>query len=157
MITNDQIEEYLIQTELPFEQVQEGMWLIHDEHDFVDNIVVLHTPPVITFRVKLMDLSDVDASLRGELFQRLLAYNAQDMVAGAYGLEDDAVVIIDSLQSANLDYNEFQASIDSITMSLRAHYPQIRELVPAAEGASKDADVEMSVEELEESIMEGRS
>ncbi|MEM1350187.1 MAG: hypothetical protein AAGI01_16630, partial [Myxococcota bacterium] len=60
MTTNDQIEEYLINTELPFEQVQEGMWLIHDENDYIDNIVVLHTPPVITFRVKLMELDAIE-------------------------------------------------------------------------------------------------
>ena len=143
--------------ELPFEQVQEGMWLIHDDHDYVDNIVVIHTPPVITFRVKIMDLKDVEESIRSSLFQRLLEYNAQDMVSGAYGLEDDAVVIIDSLQSENLDYNEFQASIDSITLSIRQHYSQIREFVPAAESpADTNGDGEMSVAELEESIMEGR-
>ncbi len=156
MITNDKIEEYLIQMELPFEQVQEGMWLIHDNHDFVDNIVVLHTPPVITFRVKMMDLGTVDESLRSNLFQRLLEYNAQDMVSGAYGLEDEAVVIIDSLQSENLDYNEFQASIDSITLSLLQHYTQIREFVPASENPDAgDDEGDMSVADLEESIMEG--
>ena len=157
MITNDKVEEYLIDMELPFEQVQEGMWLIHDDHDYVDNIVVIHTPPVITFRVKIMDLKDVEESIRSSLFQRLLEYNAQDMVSGAYGLEDDAVVIIDSLQSENLDYNEFQASIDSITLSIRQHYSQIREFVPATESPDDtNGDGEMSVAELEESIMEGR-
>lgn len=157
MMTNDKVEEYLIDMELPFEQVQEGMWLIHDDHEYVDNLVVIHTPPVITFRVKIMDLNDVDESIRSSLFQRLLEYNAQDMVSGAYGLEDDAVVIIDSLQSENLDYNEFQASIDSITLSIRQHYTQIREFVPATESPEDaEGDGEMSVAELEESIMEGR-
>lgn len=148
MITNDQIEEYLIHTELPYEQVQEGMWLIHDEHDYVDNIVVLHTPPVITFRVKVLDLDTVAKDKQLGLFGYLLKINANDMVAGAYGLEDDAVVITDSLQSENLDYNEFQASIDSITMSVREHYERLREFVPAVQ-------TQMSAAELEESIMQG--
>ena len=141
MITNDKIEEYLIHTELPYEQVQEGMWLIHDEHDFVDNLIVIHTPPVLTFRVKIMDLGDVEADQRQGLFEYLLQLNANDMVAGAYGLEDEAVVITDSLQSENLDYNEFQASIDSITLSIRQHYPRVRELVP---GEVIELDEEMS-------------
>ena len=152
MITNDKIEEYLIDTQLTFEQVQEGMWLIHDEHDFIDNIVVLHTPPVLTFRVKIMDLEDIPANNRAEVFKQLLALNATEMVAGAYGLEDDAVVITDSLQSENLDYNEFQASIDSITMSIREHYERIRNLWPE----DKDEEQEdLSGRELEESIMGG--
>lgn len=154
MTTNDQIEEYLINTELPFEQVQEGMWLIHDENDYIDNIVVLHTPPVITFRVKLMELDAIeDMSERAQLFEHLLRLNANDMVAGAYGLEGGAVVIIDSLQSENLDFNEFQASIDSITLSIQEHYRPISDMLPSREVESSDEDI--SVAELEESIMEG--
>lgn len=148
MITNDQIEEYLIHTELPYEQVQEGMWLIHDDNDYIDNIVVIHTPPVITFRVKLLELAALSAETKPNLFQHLLTLNAGDMVAGAYGIEGESVVIIDSLQSENLDYNEFQASIDSITLSIREHYPAIRNLLPSDGPVIED----MSVEELEESI-----
>lgn len=119
MITNDQIEAYLIETQLPFERVKEGFWIIHDESDAVDNIVVFHTPPMITFRVKLMD---VPSANHAELFRHLLTLNASAMVAGAYALEDDSVVIVDSLQSENLDYNEFQASIEAIAFAVREHY-----------------------------------
>lgn len=128
MITNDQIEAYLIETELPFERVKEGFWIIHDETDDIDNIVVVHTPPVITFRVKLMNLPE-DA-VREELFQYLLRLNATSMIQGAYGLEDDAVVIVDSLQSENLDFNEFTASVDAIAFAVREHYEELREFIP---------------------------
>ncbi len=127
MITNDQIEAYLIDNGLPFEQVREGLWLLHDDIDSIDNIVIYHTPPVITFRVKLMDIPNEAA--RCELFSRLLELNATSMVAGAYGLEDKAVVIVDTLQSENLDHNEFQASIDSITMAVREHFVELKEIV----------------------------
>ena len=127
MITNDQIEAYMIETELPFERVKEGFWLIHDQSDAVDNIVVVHTPPVITFRVKLIDIPE--SANREELFARLLQLNATSMVAGAYGLEDNAVVIVDSLQSENLDYNEFQASIDSIAFAVGDHYTELSTLI----------------------------
>lgn len=123
MITNDQIEAYLIEHGLPYEQVREGLWVIHDDIDYIDNIVIYHTPPVITFRVKLMD-APVEAA-RPELFARLLELNATSMVAGAYGLENDAVVIVDTLQSENLDHNEFQASIDAISMAVREHYEEL--------------------------------
>ena len=149
MITNDQIEEYLIHTELTYEQVQEGMWLIHDEHDLVDNIVVLHTPPVITFRVKIFEIGDVPKEKRARVFEELLRLNANELVAGAYGLEQDAIVITDSLQSENLDYNEFQASIDSITLSIREHHGQLRALFPN----EVEPQEKMTDAELEESIM----
>ncbi len=149
MVTNDKIEEYLIDTGLTYEQVQEGMWIIHDEHDFIDNIVVLHTPPVLTFRVKIMEVNDIPSENRQEVFKQLLVLNATEMVAGAYGLEDDAIVITDSLQSENLDYNEFQASIDSITMSIREHYERLRSLWPE----EQDSSEHLSDQELEDSIM----
>ncbi len=127
MMTNDQIEAYLIETELPFERVKDGFWLIHDQSDAIDNIVVVHTPPMITFRVKLMEVPTT--ANREELFARLLKLNATSMVAGAYGLEDEAVVIVDSLQSENLDYNEFQSSIDAIAFAVRDHYTELSELL----------------------------
>lgn len=127
MTTNDQIEAYLIETELPFERVKEGFWLIHDPNDALENVVVVHTPPVITFRVKLIDLPE--SLNREELFARLLQLNATSMVAGAYGLEDNSVVIVDSLQSENLDYNEFQASIDSIAFAVQDHYDELKALL----------------------------
>jgi len=122
MTTNDQIEAYLIETQLPFERVKDGFWIIHDENDAVDNIVVVHTPPMITFRVKLMELPTED---REKLYHHLLTLNASSMVAGAYALEEESVVIVDSLQSENLDYNEFQASIDAIAFAVREHYPDL--------------------------------
>lgn len=127
MITNDQIEAYLIETELPFERVKDGFWLIHDQSDAVENIVIVHTPPMITFRVKLIDIPE--GANREELFARLLQLNATTMVAGAYGLEDNAVVIVDSLQSENLDYNEFQASIDAIAFAVSDHYAELSALI----------------------------
>lgn len=151
MITNDKIEEYLIDIEMPFEQVEQGMWLIQDELDYIGNIVLFHTPPVVTFRVKLMEIVELSADIKSELYELLLRLNATDMVAGAYGLENNAVVIVDSLQSENLDFNEFQASIDAITMSIREHYHKIRAFIPAA--AEAPAAAPMTEAELEDHIM----
>lgn len=123
------IENHLIESEFPFEKVDEGFWLIHDEFDQIDNIVVYHSPPVVTFRVKLLEIPDLDDETRLKLFQKLLELNAASMVAGAYGLEDDSVVAIDSLQAKNLDFNEFQAAIDSMALAIREHYRPLRRLV----------------------------
>ena len=131
MITNDQIEAYLIEAGVPFERVKDGFWLIHNEDDAVDNIVVVHTQPVITFRVKIMDIPE---ERRNELFEHLLQLNATSMIQGAYGLEENAVVIVDSLQSENLDYNEFQASIDAIAFAVREHFDELRGFAPEHEG-----------------------
>ncbi len=136
---NEQIEAFIIELGLPFEEVDEGLWLIHDELDHIDNIVVYHTPPVLTFRVKLVDVPDGEVQTR--LYRRLLELNASSMVAGAFGLEDDSVVIVESLQSKNLDHNEFQAAIDSIALAVREHYHELREVI-GEQGNSDSSNAE---------------
>ena len=43
------------------------------------------------------------------------------MMHGAYGIEGESIVISDALQLENLDFNEFQASFESMTLSLASH------------------------------------
>jgi len=116
----ERIETHLLDMQLPYEKIGDGVWVIHDEYEQIDNIVVSLVPPLVVFRVKLMELPEGDNT---SLFRKLLELNATDMVHGAYGIENDAVVAIDTLQSENLDLNEFKASVDSLTMAIREHYP----------------------------------
>jgi len=62
---------------------------------------------------------------REELFRTLLELNATEMMHGAYGIEGDAVVISDALQIENLDYNEFAATIDDITLAVASHHSRL--------------------------------
>lgn len=120
MVTAADIENFLIQMGVPHEQLGDDTWMIHDEYEMIDNIVVKLNDPVVFFRVKLMDIpADCD---RLKLFQTLLTLNTNDMLHGAYGLEGDAVVATDTLQAENLDFNEFQASVDSLSLCISDHY-----------------------------------
>jgi hypothetical protein len=62
-----------------------------------------------------------DESRRAELFRELLTLNAHDLVHGSYGLEGDHVVLTDTLELEDLDYSEFEASFDSMTLALASH------------------------------------
>ncbi len=120
------LESYLLELGQPYEEIGDGIYMVHDEVDNVDDIVVSWSPPMVIFRVKLLDLPQGDNSA---LLRKLLEINATEMVAGAYGLDGDSVVVTDTLQSENLDYNEFQASIDSLVMAITDHYPVLKGLV----------------------------
>lgn len=122
MKTNEDIESYLVKLQWPFDKVREGMWVIHDEEDKVENLVILHEPPVVIFRLKLMEVPEKN---REKLFRRLLQLNAHELVHGAYGLEDGNIVLIDTLESENLDFNEFQASVESLIWEISAHYQEL--------------------------------
>lgn len=140
MKTNEDIERYLLNMGRDYTSPQPGMWIIHDEFENVDNIIVVSDHPVITFRVKLMDVPQGEA--RHTLFERLLSLNAE-MLTGAYGVADGAVVIVDTLQSENLDQNEFAAAIDGLALAISLHYPALKEF------RAKDAGNEMNSEMVE--------
>lgn len=126
MATREQVESYIMRLGMPYEEVDKGLWILHDENDGIDNMVVHYAPPVAVFRVKLMDLKRDDAAL----FRRLLELNASDMVSGAYGIENNSVVCVETLQVENLDYNEFQAAVESLSMAITEHYETLRAARP---------------------------
>jgi hypothetical protein len=118
MATQDNIEHYLIQMECPFEPIESHMWVIHN----TANVVVTYEPPLVVFRIKLME---IPKERREEFFKLLLELNATNMIHGAYGIEGDNVVLIDTLQSEHLDFNEFQASLDALLMASTQDYQKL--------------------------------
>ena len=119
MRTDDDIEAYLMKMELPFESLGKGLWVVHDEENLIENIVIYHNPPIVTIQVKVMP---VPKGNREQLFEKLLMLNATELVHGAYGIEEEAIVLVDTIQSPNLDLNELQASIDAVALALASHY-----------------------------------
>jgi len=122
---NDVIEGYLIRSGITYEALDEGMWVLHDEFETVDNIVVSLSDPLVMFRVKLMELPE-DADRQAALFRKLLELNVSEMLSGAYGIDGNDVVALETLQAENLDLNEFQAAIDGLTMAITDHYDELK-------------------------------
>ena len=60
-----------------------------------------------------------------KVFQRMLEANATDLVHGAYGLEGSEIIVSDALELVDLDFSEFQASLESIALAVSAHENQI--------------------------------
>lgn len=123
MATQEDIEGYLIQMGVPYEEIGKNTWMIHDEFDQIDNIIVSLNDPVVLFHVKLMDIPE--GADRLALYEQLLTLNSTDMIHGAYGLEGNAVVATDTLQAENLDFNEFQASVDALSLCISDHYRKL--------------------------------
>jgi hypothetical protein len=119
MATHDNIEHYLIQLECPFESIETHMWVIRN----TANVVVTYEPPLVVFRVKLMEIPE---ERREEFFKLLLELNATNMIHGAYGIEGESIVLIDTLQSEHLDFSEFQASLDALLLASTQDYPKLK-------------------------------
>ena len=127
MVTPQDIEGYLIRMGVSYDEIAKSTWMIRDNEDQLDNLVVTLNDPVIVFHVKLMEIPDACDRLR--LYEELLRLNAREMLHGAYGLEGNAVVATDTLQAENLDFNEFQASVDALNLAITTHYRRLAPLL----------------------------
>ncbi|UCF18278.1 MAG: YbjN domain-containing protein [Gemmatimonadota bacterium] len=120
MVTREDVENFLLRLEIPYQELQEGLWVVGDVKETAP-VFVNHDEPLLLMRVEVMD-APADEELRKALFRELLELNATDLVHGAYGLDGDGIVLIDSLQLEDLDFSEFQASLESIMLALRSHF-----------------------------------
>ncbi|OGQ10462.1 MAG: hypothetical protein A2138_23010 [Deltaproteobacteria bacterium RBG_16_71_12] len=123
MKTGQDIEGYLIKMGVSYDELGADTWMIRDYEEHVENLVVTLNDPVVLFSVKLADIPDGCDRLR--LYEELLRLNAAEMVHGAYGLEGNSIVATDTLQAENLDFNEFQASVDALNLSITTHYRRL--------------------------------
>ena len=123
MVTREDVESYLLRTGLDHHEISEGMWLAEGNGDSA-GIVIHFSPPLVVFRLKVMDLPTDEQRCAG-LYRRLLELNATDLVHAAYGLEQGDVILTESLEAENLDFNEFQATLDSFQMALASHFDSL--------------------------------
>lgn len=129
MANREDIESYLMKAGIHHEEVERDMWVVHDTGSS-ENIVVRLAGPLVIFRVKVMEVARVER--KTELFQKLLELNAEEMVHASYGFANGAVVLTCSLLSENLDYNEFQGTIDDFSLALTNHYEMLASFRSAA-------------------------
>ncbi len=120
-MVKSKIEGYLINLSLTHEEIGENIWLINDAEKGLGNVIVFAEDSLCTIRAKVMEIPEKG---RLELFRELLLLNA-DMVHGAYAIEEDHIILLDTLELATMDYEEFQASLDAVGLALAQHYPKL--------------------------------
>jgi hypothetical protein len=120
MVTREDVEGYLIRMELPFQELEDGLWVVGNSQETAP-VFVNYAPPLLVVRVAVMD-APTEEELRNGLFRELLELNATDLVHGAYALDGNEIVLSDTLQLGDLDFSELQASLESILLALRSHY-----------------------------------
>ena len=117
----DKIERYMINLSLTYEELGENIWLIEDPEKGLGHVFVYADDPLVTLRAKVMDLPDKD---RESFFEELVRLK-NEMIHGAYALEQNNVVLVDTLESETMDLEEFRASLEAIGLALAQHYPRL--------------------------------
>ena len=135
MVTREDLESYLLRMDLEYEEVDPGMFLVRGKNSGLP-MVVNHADALLLIRMKLMDLPTPEES-RLELYRTLLQLNASDVVHGAYGLEQNELIISDTLELETLDFHELRASMESIELAAMSHMDKIRELAGIAPAGSE--------------------
>jgi hypothetical protein len=127
MVTKEDIEGWLNRLAADgasFSEVEPGLCIVRPSGELDFSVVVHFSPPVVLLRVKVMTLPN-NATAVATLSRRLLELNATDLVHGSYGIEDNAIVMTETLELSHLDFEEFLAAYESITVALASH---LREL-----------------------------
>ena len=121
MVTKDDVEGFIARLEaegIHSKEIGKGLWVLASAPDSPE-LVVHYNPPVLVMRVKVMELGPGNS--KADLYKHLLKLNATDLIHGSYGIDGDNVVLTDALELENLDFNEFQASYDSMMLALASH------------------------------------
>ena len=116
----NKIEQYLIDLKYSFQEVNPDFWLLDDAEHGLEGVAVMYDEPLVIIEVHVMD---APRAKREEFFAKLLELNAGEMIHGAYGLDGEKVVIIETLEYEDMDYSEFRAALDAISLALTQHYP----------------------------------
>jgi hypothetical protein len=127
MVTREDIESFLdrLSSEgASYQEVEPGLWIVRPSGALDIDVVVHYSPPVVVLRVKVMNLPS-DETRVATLSRRLLQLNATDLVHGSYGIERESIVLTEALELSHLDYEEFLAAYEGMTLALASH---LREL-----------------------------
>ncbi len=132
MVNREELEKFLDRLAnegASYHEVESGLWTVNPGGELDLSVVIHHSPPVVVLRVKVMDTPADDAT-SARLNRRLLELNATDLLHGSYGIDNDSVVLTEALELEHLDFQEFLAAYESITLALASH---LRELATIRE------------------------
>jgi hypothetical protein len=127
MVTKEDIEGFLNRHDAggaSHSEVEPGIWVVKPGGALDFDVIVHFSPPVAVMSVNVMTVPP-DRQIQATLNRRLLELNASDLVHGAYGIEEDNIVMAEALELSHLDFEEFQAAYESITVALASHLREI--------------------------------
>ncbi len=127
MRTVNDVEAYLGKMNRRFSLVEDqpGTFLVHGG-DNMPPTALRVDPPLVVLRVHVGDLKEAEGST--ELFRKLLTINAKSLVHTSFGLENNRIVLVSALELENLDYNELEAALDEIDVTLAQQVAGLAEL-----------------------------
>ena len=120
----EKIKNYLIELghNITFENSEDGVFVLNDSDLGLQNLVIGCAEPIIIIEQYLFDLAPNNL----EAFRFLLEKN-RTIIHGAFVLDEEGskVIFRDTLQVENLDLNELEGSINSLSLLLSEHATEL--------------------------------
>lgn len=124
MANERELEVYFDELGYSYELLGPRMWVLDLSPSGSDGkVVVSFSPPLVVLRMKVAELPAGD---NAALFRTLLEANAQELVHGAFGVEGNAIVVVDTLEAEYLDVAELQASLDGVAFAAATIIPRLK-------------------------------
>ena len=123
----NKVKDFLLQLEysIVVENEEEQVLIISDEASGINNLVLVCADPILIMEQHMFDIK----TNNDEVYKVLLQKN-RDIIHGAFALteEGDKVIFRDTLQLENLDLNELEGSINSLSLLLSEFAQSIIEI-----------------------------
>jgi hypothetical protein len=118
------VKEYLtdLNIAIEHEDADEGVFVISHENEGIKNLVIGVADPIMILEQFIFEVK----SGSEELFRELLQKN-RDIISGAFVLDESGkkVLFRDTLALENLDLNEVEGSLNSLSLLLSEYSEQI--------------------------------
>lgn len=118
------IKNYLIELNynITHENEEEGVLVIQDHEKGISNLILGIASPILVMEQYIFKISNPSETI----FQQLLQKN-RDIVHGAFVLDEsgEKVIFRDTLQIENIDLNELEGSINSLSLLLSEYSENI--------------------------------
>tara|TARA_R110002012_G_scaffold216480_1_gene387613 strand:- start:1839 stop:2234 length:396 start_codon:yes stop_codon:yes gene_type:complete len=118
------IKEYLLQLDYDIirENPQDGIMVIEKESAGVKNMILGIAPPILIMEQYIFKINNKNE----EVFKSLLQKN-RDIIHGAFVLDESGskVIFRDTLQIENLDLNELEGTLNSLSLLMSEYSDNI--------------------------------
>ena len=118
------VQSYLLELNynIVYQDESEGVFVIENEDEGIKNLVIGCAEPILIMEQFLFEIQADDA----DVYKSLLMKN-RDIIHGAFVLDEtgNKVIFRDTLQIENLDINELEGSINSLSLLLSEYSEQI--------------------------------
>mgnify|MGYP001107094239 CR=1 FL=1 len=120
----DKVRDYLMELDYSIvkEDKEDAVFVVESEVDGIKNLVIGCADPILIMEQHLFEIRNP----KNDVYKQLLVKN-RDLVHGAFVLDEGGTKVLfrDTLQLENLDLNELEGSLNSLSLLLSEYSDEI--------------------------------